>query len=255
MSVFVTQALLRQLLVAPVLWTLLLSPSLSAATILLDPGHGGSNRGAIGYRSMPSGAGKEVFEKDLTLAVAKKIKEALSSSSEHRVFLSRSVDRDISLEERADLAEKVGADVVVSIHVNSSSRRSARGFETYYLDNHQDGAVRKLEAVENKNLRGEELVVEQILMDLVIDKTVETSKALASSIHNQIKQGLRQFPSRDRGIRPGLFFILALAKRPAVLLEIGFISNPEELEMMGRDSFRQAYAKAVARGLSAYLAQ
>ena len=236
-----------------VLWVLLLPLSLSAATILLDPGHGGSDQGAVGYRSTPDGSRKEVFEKDLTLAVAKKIRDALSGK--HRVFLSRSVDRDISLEARAALAEKVGADIVVSIHVNSSQRRDARGFETYYLDNHQDGAVRKLEEAENKNLQGEELVVEQILMDLIIGKTVETSRALALAIHNKIKEGLRGFPSKDRGIRPGLFFVLALAKRPAVLLEMGFISNPEELEIMGQDSFRDAYAEAVVRGLTAYLAR
>ena len=228
----------------------LIPSSLWAVTILLDPGHGGDDKGAKGFY-YASSQRKYVLEKNLSLRIAKKIKEFIPK--EHSVYLTRGMDRNISLQGRAEIAEKVKADLFISIHVNSSAQKDAQGFETYYLDNHQDAAVRKLEEVENKNLMGEDPIVEQILMDLIIQKTVETSRTLSTIIHQNLKTALKKFNMKNRGIKPGLFYVLALAKRPAILLEVGFMSHPRELQKMDSSSFQASYARAVARGITSYL--
>ena len=223
-----------------------------AAVVLIDPGHGGSEKGALG--SLPAAGGpRVVMEKDLALQIARRIKDAVAER--HSVHLTRSVDRDVPLEERALLAEKVGADLFLSVHVNSSVRSRVRGLETYYLDNHEDAAVRKLEEAENRRPGGgdDDPVVRQILTDLVVRRSAAASRRLAESVHRHAIEGLGGFGVRDRGVRPGLFHVLALSQRPSVLLEVGFMSNPGELERISSPEFQEAYAKAVARGVAAYL--
>ena len=233
-----------------ILFLFILPFPLLAMTVLLDPGHGGEDKGAKGQYKIASQK-KDILEKDLTLDIVKKIKKYLSK--DHRVYLTRSLDRDISLKERAKIAEAVQADLFISVHANSSIQTRAHGHEIYYLDNHKDAVVKKLEEVENKSLKREDPIVEQILMDLIIEKTVETSKILASEIHKNLKQNLRNFHMKDRGIKPGLFYVLALAKRPAILLEIGFVSRASELKKLDSSSFQESYARAVAKGVASYL--
>ena len=215
----------------------------AALTVLIDPGHGGEDKGAKSKQ-------KDVFEKDIALNIAKKIKAEMPTN--YKVYLTRSLDRNVSLENRAAMAETVKADIFVSVHINSSAQSRAHGLETYYLDNHGDAAVKKLEEAENKSFTGEDPIVNQILTDLIIQRTVETSTKLATSIHGHLLSGLKKFGMRDRGIRPGLFYVLALAKRPAVLLEIGFISNDTELQKIRSAAFQDSCAKAVAQGIVSY---
>lgn len=216
-------------------------------TILLDPGHGGEDDGALGELS-----NNKIREKDLALILAKKISKRISKK--HRVYLTRSYDKSVTLEKRAEIAEKLSVDLFVSIHVNASTRKSANGFETYYLDHHKDAAVKKIESVENRDLKGQELVVHQILTDLIVDRTTKSSRRLGQAIHGRFSSGIkRKFKVKDRGLKPGLFYVLALTKRPAVLLEIGFISNSRELKKLTTASFQDEYAKNVADGILAYL--
>lgn len=220
-------------------------------TILIDPGHGGEDHGASGYYKK----GKKRFsikEKDLALGIALRLKEKLSKN--YNTYLTRSIDRTLSLANRAEIADKVNADLFISIHINGSRKKSSNGFETYYLDNHDDAAVKKVEAVENKSLKGEALIIDKILTDLVIDRTVTSSKGLAKSIHSRIRKKIkRRFKMIDRGVKPGLFYVLALTKRPAILLEAGFISNYREVAKMRTKKFQDAYATAVADGIHMYL--
>lgn len=224
----------------------------SAFTVLIDPGHGGDDLGAVGKIQIGN-RHQEILEKDISLDLSRKIQIELKRQGV-KSFLSRSIDRNVSLAERAQLAEKIKADLYISVHINSSTQKEPRGFETYYLDNHQDAAVRKVEEVENKDLTGEALIVNQILTDLVIERTVETSKGLATKIHNQIHADIgKSFGLINRGIKPGLFYVLALAKRPAILLEVGFISNERELKRLVTKEFQQKYARAVATGIAKYV--
>lgn len=222
-----------------------------AHTVLIDPGHGGDELGAtidIPYKKSKM----HLKEKDLALKLGKKIRKILSKS--HSTYLTRSIDRNLTLQERADIADKIKADLFISLHFNSNPVKKYRGFEVYYLDNHQDQAVKKVESVENSGLTGEELIVNQILIDLVIDKTSADSKKLSSSIHNEIKKKIKKkYKMRDRGVKPGLFYVLALSKRPSALVEVGFLSNPFEAEKMSKEDFLNDYAKAIANGINLYL--
>lgn len=228
-----------------------------AFTVLIDPGHGGDDDGAQGFYWRLSGKNKNkvaVKEKDLALSIAKKVRDLLAPHC--HAYLTRSLDNSLSLEKRAEVAETLKADLFISIHVNASRAMGAHGFETYYLDNHDDAAVRKVEEVENKisGGAGEEAIIRQILTDLVVSRTVTSSKALASSIHTELSKVLpKKYKLNDRGIRPGLFYVLALSKRPAVLLEAGFMSNQKELAKLDSEKFQNEYASAVARGIRHYI--
>lgn len=224
----------------------------NAFTILIDPGHGGEDDGA---KALTHGRVPEelIKEKDISLMIAQKIHEKLSAK-DYTVFLTRSFDRTVSLPERAAIAEKTKADLFISVHINSSPESSAVGFETYYLDNHNDVAIKKVEKTENVQTKGDEIVVQQILVDLVVEQTVSTSKPLAASIHSEIKSSVgRKYGIPSRGIKPGLFFVLALSKRPGVLLEVGFISTQKERVRMMNPKFQDDYASAVVRGIEKFI--
>ena len=219
----------------------------SAAVILIDPGHGGEDMGA-------KALGKSTIkEKDLTLQIASRIQEKLSRK--HISYLTRSIDRTVTLVERAEMAEKVKADLFISVHINSNTNPSSHGFETFYLDNHNEVANKKVESVENSGLEGEDKIINQILIDLVIQNTVKSSRKLAQMIHSNIASKVGgKFNITNRGVKPGLFYVLALSKRPGVLLEVGFISNKDELKKMASASFQEAYAKSVSDAIEKYLA-
>ncbi len=201
--------------------------------VLIDPGHGGKELGAVSTIYLKDRNGKKikkkVYEKDLTLTLAKKIKQKLEKH--FSTYLTRSFDRTVSLEKRAELADTVKADLFISIHFNSSSSHKFHGFETYYLDNHDDKAIKKVEAIENIGMEGENKIINHILIDLVIKQTVGRS---------------------DRGVKPGLFYVLALSKRPGVLVEAGFMSNPKEIFKIRSKAYLDAYAESIAQGVVKY---
>lgn len=220
-----------------------------AKVVLIDPGHGGQESGAVGH--LDAKKTRRVFEKDLSLRLAKKIKEELSKST--TAYLTRSVDRAVSLQERADLADLVKADLFLSIHFNSSTNAKSHGFELYYLDNNSNAAANKVERSENLNLKGEELIVNQILVDLVVQQTVHHSKELAHLVHEKVKPVIKLKKIDDRGIKPGLFYVLALSKRPGLLVEVGFVSNPGELQKVNEDKFMDGMAKAISAGVMNFI--
>ncbi len=224
-----------------------LSFTATAKVVLIDPGHGGEEIGAIGLLD----AKKKVFEKDLSLRLALKVKEELSKST--TTYLTRSLDRTVTLQERADLADLVKADLFLSIHFNSSTSNKSHGFELYYLDNKSNAAIKKVERAENFNLKGEEQVVNQILVDLVVQQTVSHSKKLSSSVHEKIKPVLRKYKIDDRGIKAGLFYVLALSKRPALLIEAGFVSNRDELKKINQEKYLTELAQAIAEGVRLFI--
>jgi N-acetylmuramoyl-L-alanine amidase len=224
----------------------------SAMTILVDPGHGGEDDGA---KMMSEGKVPEelIKEKDIALSIAQRIHELLLAKN-YSTFLTRSFDRTVSLPERAAIAEKTKADLFISIHINSSPDPRAVGFETYYLDNHNDVAIKKVEKTENVPRSGDEVVVQQILVDLVVEQTVSTSKPLAANIHSEIKNTVgKKYKIPSRGIKPGLFFVLALSKRPGVLLEVGFLSTKKERVRMMNPKFQNDYAHAVVSGIEKFI--
>lgn len=223
-----------------------------AFVVLIDPGHGGEELGAIAKVKKVNSKGKSythtVYEKDLNLILAKRLYQYLKK--DYSVYLTRSFDRTVTLEQRAQMAETVKADLFISIHFNSTTDKSSHGFETFYLDNHNDKAIHKVEKIENKGLDKNNKIINQILIDLVIQKTAPDSKKLAKHIQKHLNKGIKKkFSMRDRGIKPGLFYVLALSKRPGVLIEAGFMSNPQELLKVHTNNFLDAYAKSMAKGI------
>lgn len=227
----------------------------SGFVVLIDPGHGGSELGAVAKFSLKNSKGRkytrQIFEKDLSLRLAKKIKSLLDKK--FTVYLTRSFDRQISLQERAAMADTVKADLFISVHFNASVDNKSSGFETYYLDNHKDKVIKKVENIENKDLKGDELTINKILIDLVIERTAPSSKKLATYIHKSLdKRITRKFSMKNRDIRPGLFYVLALSKRPGVLIEGGFMTNGRELQKINSDKYLNTYAQSVANGIISY---
>ncbi len=229
--------------------SLLISIPTFAKVVLIDPGHGGEESGAVGY--LDAKKTRRVYEKDLSLRLAKRVKEELSKTT--TTYLTRSLDRQVSLQERADLADMVKADLFLSVHFNSSTNPKGHGFEIYYLDNNSNVAASKVERSENLNLKGEELIVNQILVDLVVQQTVSHSRELAAKVHEKIKPVVKGYKVIDRGVKPGLFYVLALSKRPGLLVEAGFISNPGELHTINQEKYLKDLARAIAAGVQAYL--
>jgi len=219
--------------------------------ILVDPGHGGEDCGAKAILKNRQG-NKTVCEKDLALMISKRLNLILKKK--YHSYLTRSIDRTLSLDERAQLADKVNADYFISLHVNAHESGAPNGLEIFYLDNHNDVAVKKIEGVENKDLKGENVIINQILADLVIQRTAPISKSLAEKVHDGIRAALKlKYKIEDRGPKPALFYVLALSKRPSILIEVGFISNSRDLKMMTNINFQELFASGIARGIDKFI--
>lgn len=232
------------------LFLLFFSVKTLCKVILIDPGHGGHDLGTKGLV-----LGKKsylVYEKEMSLKLAQFLKVELQKK--HQVYLTRVDDSYVSLDARAKMADTVKADLFLSLHFNSNQDRSAQGIETFYLDNHNDVAVKKVEDVENIGLEGKKTVINHILIDLSIKLTTKESKKLAENIHiNSLSALKKGFPVRDRKFKPGLLYVLALSKRPGVLVEGGFMSHKQEMQRINSDTFLKLYAKGIAVGVEKYL--
>jgi len=231
---------------------ILIFPLLSVSkTIVIDPGHGGNEVGAISTY-FDKNQKLEIYEKDLTLELSLKIQKILKEK--HDVFLTRNKDVFLSLEERAKVAFQKKADVFISIHFNSSPHKLVQGVETYYLDNHNDKAVHKVERLENRVITTKNKSVDKILIDLAIQLTTKESQALAKQVHQQLGSKFNEkHDMKDRGVKAGLFHVLALAQVPGILLEAGFISNKKELNKIINPDYLENYAQSVSAGIENYL--
>ena len=223
-----------------------------SATILIDPGHGGEENGAI---SSVDGT----KEKDLVMELSLMIRNNLLV--DHNVYLSRTLDQTLKLEQRAESTQKIGADLFLSVHMNSSESESSNGFETYYLSNDLDEATKKVVRVENGEhshpMRGAgevDSLTGEILAEIVVSETIPESKKLGEFIHSELKGFLTEkYKIKDRGLKPGLFYVLAMTKVPGVLLEAGFLSSKKDLSLMKNREFLDDYARMVAKGVQMYL--
>lgn len=215
--------------------------------IVLDPGHGGKDTGAIG----PGG----LQEKKVTLDVSKKLAVVLKKKLNAEVFLTRNVDKDLSLEERNALANSKKADLFISIHVNAAKDKKVSGIETYYLNNASDEAAKRLAERENKSAAKSQNEVDKILLTLFQNYNTELSQSLAENVHKKIISGLtKTYPKlKDRDTRSALFYVLVGAKCPGILLEIAYISNPVEGKRVINPVYQKLLSDAVADGVKKFL--
>lgn len=222
--------------------------------IVIDPGHGGHDPGAVG----PTG----LYEKDVVLDIALKLKEILLTDPFNEVLLTRETDRFISLEERTAMANRKNADFFVSIHANASPVRKAKGIETYLLNWTNDEEAMRVAARENKislkkmrEMHRQMDTLGMILNDLSRDSKRNDSIKLANYIQQSMISTLnneRNYKSMDLGVKQALFYVLFGARMPSVLVEVSFISNPQEEQLLSNESYRVQIAKAIAKGLNIY---
>jgi N-acetylmuramoyl-L-alanine amidase len=218
-------------------------------TIVIDPGHGGIETGAKGNYG--------TLEKDVTLAVAKKLKERIERDLKYRVVLTRETDVVVGLERRAAVANNNKADLFISLHANGSKRAKARGSETYFLSlNATDEESRRLAYFENNSGELENRLGEQdfddlklILWDMAQSAYLKQSSQLADFVQNQLNQLLS---TQNRGIKQAPFKVLTGVACPAILVEIAFITNPEEEKKLQSEEFQAQVVEAVYQGLSQY---
>jgi len=219
-------------------------------TIVIDPGHGGLEVGARGKFG--------TLEKDVTLAISLRLKALIEKNLAFNVELTRDRDLDVSLENRAAMANNHRAELFISIHANSSYRRNANGSETFFLSlNATDEEARRLAYLENNSAELEKLLapenegdIQMILWDMAQAAYLKQSQRLAEIIQDELNTLLN---TKDRGIKQAPFKVLTGVACPAVLVESAFISNPEEERELAREGFQEKVAQAIYRGLVRYL--
>jgi len=221
--------------------------------IVIDPGHGGDDPGAIG----PSG----IQEKDIVLSVGKKLGDILTAKYEAEVIFTRNKDIFIPLNERTETANSKKADLFISIHANASPKKDTRGIETYFLNWTDDKEAMKVAARENKiSFKKMEKVqgdLQMILQDLKRKNKNEESMKLASSIQNAMVSTLKENYSKiqDLGVKYAWFYVLIGAEMPSILVEISFVSNNEEEKRLAEDEYKDKIAEAIASGINSYITQ
>jgi N-acetylmuramoyl-L-alanine amidase len=215
-------------------------------TVVIDPGHGGENVGAQGEGG--------TLEKDVTLAIARKLRAELVSERGLQVFLTRDRDVEVGLDDRTAIANNYKADLFVSIHANASRARGAKGSEVYFLsyqasDDESRWVAQSEGAAEPiaHAPAGSDLAL--ILWDMAQAEHLEESSALASRIQEELAVVTG---SEGRGVKQAPFRVLVGATMPAVLVEVAFISNPEEEKLLGSDAYQSKIAASLARGIERF---
>jgi N-acetylmuramoyl-L-alanine amidase len=223
--------------------------ALGVSRIIIDPGHGGRDYGAPGYL-------KGVHEKDVALQISRRLAKKIGRELECQVFLTRSSDRFLTLEERTAIANTKNADLFISIHTNSHKDRRASGIETYFLNLATDDEAIRVAAIENATSTKNISDLQNILYDLVQNAKINESSRLAGHVQgSMIKHLKRQRYSRinDKGVKQAPFYVLLGAQMPAVLVETSFISNPRECKRLVNPKYQERLCEAIVQGIKQYI--
>jgi N-acetylmuramoyl-L-alanine amidase len=219
---------------------------LGVRTIVLDPGHGGSDPGSMNAIG--------VVEKDVTLDVALRLRQLLDEAA-FKVEMTRDSDRSMSLKERARFANQRRGDLFVSIHVNAlPDVPDRRVVETYYLGAASDPAIEKLATAENRESGYALSDFRRLLEGVFTDVRQEESRRFAQSLHAGLYAGLKKADGelQSRGVKSAPFVVLIATEMPGVLAEVSCISNQEEARRLKDPLHRQSIARALFAGVSAY---
>lgn len=214
--------------------------------IVVDAGHGGRDPGAVG----PSG----VKEKDVNLAMARITAEALRKQLGVKVLLSRDDDSYLDLRERTAYANRVGADLFISLHANASNSRRAYGVETYFLNLSKTDDAAAVAARENGMTVEEVSNLEAILFDLMANAKINESSRLAAEIQQSMIRELspRYSDIQDKGVKQGPFHVLLGANMPSALVEAAFISHAREEKRLNSSDYQRRVADAIVRAVKNY---
>ncbi|PYQ56759.1 MAG: hypothetical protein DMF53_24575 [Acidobacteria bacterium] len=218
---------------------------LAVHTVVIDAGHGG---GSTGTRT-PQGT----LEKDLTLDIAQRLQRLLVQQS-FQVVMTRDADRDVSLKERGALANRIGADIFVSIHLNWIENRRSGGLETYYMGPTDDPYLTRLAASENRESGYSLADMRRLLDRIYAGVRQEKSRKLAETVQGALFQSLGKLSPeiQSRGVKTAPFIVLLTTDMPAILAEVSSLSNEEEARLLTKPLYRQYIAEALAKGIRAY---
>ncbi|MBK1840949.1 N-acetylmuramoyl-L-alanine amidase [Azospirillum sp. YIM B02556] len=218
--------------------------------IVLDPGHGGQDPGAIGVGG--------IYEKDITLATAKEVKRQLEATGRYRVKLTRDSDVFIRLRDRVAIGREAGADLFISLHADSISSGDVRGLSIYTLsDKASDREAEMLAAKENRSdalvgldLSGENQLVANILIDLAQRDAMNHSKRFATLALQNMGRDVPLIPNRPH--RQAGFAVLTAPDVPSALIEMGYLSNRQDIKLLTSSGHRERLGKGLARTIDAY---
>ncbi|MGD9124450.1 MAG: N-acetylmuramoyl-L-alanine amidase [Desulfarculaceae bacterium] len=217
---------------------------LTVKRVVLDPGHGGKDPGAI-WRGL--------HEKDITLDVTRRVARKLAKLLGCKVLLTRNRDKFLALEARTAFANTQDADLFVSFHVNAAPSHRLSGLETYFLNFASDEESMRVAARENATSQRSISDLQVILNDLIRNTKINESNRLARSIHKKLVSEVRkQHKVRDLKVKQAPFYVLIGARMPAALVELGFITNPTEHRLLGSERYRELLAEGVAKGIADY---
>ncbi len=233
---FTTSALAKQL-------------ALGVNCIVIDPGHGGRDFGASGYL-------KGVYEKDVVLKIAKELAKKIRKELQCEVFLTRTRDRYLTLEERTAIANTKNADLFISIHTNAARSRRAFGIETYFLNLATDDESILVAARENATSTKNISDLQTILSDLMQNAKINESSRLAGHVQTALCNCLKKNKySRinNKGVKQAPFYVLLGAQMPAILIETSFISNPKECKRLINSKYQERLCEAIVDGIKKYI--
>lgn len=218
---------------------------LGVRKIVIDPGHGGKDPGAMAFG---------IKEKDIALKIAKKVASFLKEKSRYEVVLTRNRDVFLPLEERTAIANANKCDLFISIHTNAHADRSKSGIETYFLNLATDAGAMRVAAFENATSTHSIGELQDILTTLMKKSKIDESTRLARFVHTNLVTGFGQhYRPRDLGVKQAPFYVLLGAQMPAILAEISFITNPEEAKLLQNDEHLNKIAAQLAAGIAAYV--
>ncbi len=217
--------------------------------IVLDPGHGGRDPGASGLYGL--------VEKKVALEISRRTAEVLRDllPPGNTVLLTRNRDRFMELADRTSFANRHDADVFVSIHLNSSPFRRTRGAETYLLAEASTPRALELAARESGTTVSRLSDLQKILNDLMLRSKVTESHQLANAVQKSSVVRLRRtYPGlKDLGVKRGPFYVLVGAQMPSILIELAFLTNPEEARRLRKKKYRRALSEGIAKGIASFV--
>ncbi|MEK6693890.1 MAG: N-acetylmuramoyl-L-alanine amidase, partial [Nitrospirota bacterium] len=220
---------------------------LDIETIVLDPGHGGKDPGAIGRDGLA--------EKEVVLDVALRLRDLLRERLGKRVIMTRDKDEFIELDDRAKFANGHKADLFVSIHINSHPKRVTKGIEMYHFGIASDRRAMEVAARENgDSIDHAQDFLDLIKADLALSKRIEESQNLAWETKIAVVNNVgSHYATEDHGVKTAPFYVLRYTAMPSILAELAFISNPVEERHLRQPAFRQKAAEGLFEGIRNYL--
>jgi N-acetylmuramoyl-L-alanine amidase len=221
---------------------------LGVKRVVIDPGHGGQDCGAIGYD-------KSIHEKDVALSIGKKLAERLEKEMNLDVIMTRSDDTFITLEERTQIANRKKADLFVSIHTNASLNKNANGIETYFLNLARDKDSVAVAARENATSEKNISDLQSILDSLMRNTKITESSKLATYVQDSLVRNMGKTYDHisNKGVKQAPFYVLLGARMPAILVETSFISNERECGRLIDTAYQDRLCDSIIDGIKAYI--